>query len=191
MVRAYEPDPVSREVIERVVGTIRRAPSAGFSQGQRVLVVTDPEQRRRIADAVGEEYYVEIGYDRWLSVAPVILIVCTREQDYHDRYVQPDKTTTTGGEEIEWPVPFWWVDAGAYVMLIQLAAIDEGLATGVFGVDARLMDGLRDVLGLPNDIRIVCCLTLGRAAEEAPDRSSRATWPRKPLDELVRWERWS
>src|ERR671936_401614 len=149
MVRAYEPNPVPRETIEQIVGTIRRAPSAGFSQGQRVLVV------------------------------------CTREQDYHDRYVQPDKTTTTGGEEIEWPVPFWWVDAGAYVMLIQLAAIDEGLATGVFGVDGRLMGKLRDVLALPDDVRVVCCLTLGRAAEESgPDRSSRATWPRKPVDEL-------
>ena len=32
MVRAYEPEPISRETIERIVGTVRRAPSAGFSQ---------------------------------------------------------------------------------------------------------------------------------------------------------------
>jgi nitroreductase len=29
MVRAYEPEPIPRETLERIVGTIRRAPSAG------------------------------------------------------------------------------------------------------------------------------------------------------------------
>src|SRR5204862_3588686 len=37
MVRAYEPDLIDRATIERIVGTVRRAPSAGFSQGQRLL----------------------------------------------------------------------------------------------------------------------------------------------------------
>ena len=49
MVRAYEPRPVPRETLARIVGTIRRAPSAGFSQGQRLVVVTEPERRRAIA----------------------------------------------------------------------------------------------------------------------------------------------
>jgi hypothetical protein len=34
MVRSYLPDPIERETIERIVRTVRRAPSAGFSQGQ-------------------------------------------------------------------------------------------------------------------------------------------------------------
>jgi len=32
-------------------------------------------------------------------------------QDYHDRYRKSDKLQD--GSEIEWPVPFWYVDEGA------------------------------------------------------------------------------
>lgn len=189
MVRAYEPRPVPRETLERVVGTIRRAPSAGFSQGQRLVVVTEPERRRAIAEAVGEEYYVEQGFASWISGAAALVVVCTREEDYHDRYRQPDKLQED--EEIEWPVPYWYVDAGAAAMLVLLAAIDEGLAAGVFGIPAERMESMRELLRLPNDVAIVEVITLGYpAADTASDRlSSRGTRPRRPLDESVRWER--
>ena len=35
MVRSYLPDPIPREAVERMVATVRRAPSGGFSQGAR------------------------------------------------------------------------------------------------------------------------------------------------------------
>ncbi|TMM11939.1 MAG: nitroreductase family protein, partial [Actinobacteria bacterium] len=41
MVRHYTGEAVPRETLERIVATVRRAPSAGFSQGQRLLVVDD------------------------------------------------------------------------------------------------------------------------------------------------------
>jgi nitroreductase len=190
MVRAYEQRPVPREVLERIAGTIRRAPSAGYSQGQRLIVVTDSELRGEIAVAVGEDFYVGQGFAPWISGAAALVVVCTREEDYHDRYRQPDKLD--GDEEIEWPVPYWQVDAGAAAMLVLLAAVDEGLAAGVFGVPAERMETVRGLLGLPDDIAIVEVITLGYPAEDtASDRlSSRGTRPRRPLDELVRWERW-
>ena len=45
MVRHYEPEAVPRETLERICRTVRRAPSGGFSQGQRLIVVTDAEMR--------------------------------------------------------------------------------------------------------------------------------------------------
>ena len=42
MVRHYDRESIPRETLERLVATVRRAPSAGFSQGQRLLVVDDP-----------------------------------------------------------------------------------------------------------------------------------------------------
>jgi FMN reductase [NAD(P)H] len=190
MVRAYEPQPVARETLERIVGTIRRAPSAGFSQGQRFVVVTDAERRKAIADAVGESFYVEQGFAPWISGAAALIVVCTREDDYHDRYRQPDKLLE--GEEIEWPVPYWHADAGKATMLVLLAAIDEGLAAGVFGVPADRMQSVRELLDLPRDVAIVEVITLGHpATDDVSDRlSSRGTRPRRPLDELVHWERW-
>ena len=77
-------------------------------------------------------------------------------------------------------------------MLVLLAAIDEGLAAGVFGVGADTEQRVREVLGLPDDVALVEVITLGYPGEDtASDRlSSRGTRPRRPLDELVRWERY-
>ena len=105
MVRAYEPDPIPREKLERIVATVRRAPSGGFSQGHRLVVVTDAAVRAEIARIVGEDEWVAAGREPWLSAAPAHIAVCTREQDYHDRYNEPDKLAATGGVEVEWPVP--------------------------------------------------------------------------------------
>jgi nitroreductase len=191
MVRAYEPEAIPRETLERIVATIRRAPSGGFSQGQRFVVVTDRERKRAIAGVVGEDYYVGEGFAAWISGAAALVVVCAREEDYHDRYRQPDKVDEQG-YEIEWPVPYWYVDAGKAAMLVLLAAIDEGLAAGVFGVPAEHMRDFRELIGLPPDVAVVEVITLGKAGEDTmSDRaSSRATRPRRPLDELVRWERW-
>jgi FMN reductase [NAD(P)H] len=185
MVRAYEPEPVPREAVERIVRSVRRGPSAGFSQGLRLVVVTEGERRRRLAQIVGEE--------SWVGNAPVLVVVCVREDDYHDRYRQPDKLALTGGVEIEWPIPFWYFDAGAAAMLILLAAIDEGYAAGLFGVVVEALPAVREELGLPDDVEIMCCITIGRAADddEASALSSRLTRRRRAQDEIVRWERWS
>jgi nitroreductase len=190
MVRNYLPEPVPRETIERIVATVRRVPSGGFSQGQRLIVVTEREVRAAIARLADEEQSVAEGFEPWISQAPVHVVVCTREEDYHERYRRPDKLQA--GEEIEWPVPYWYVDAGAALMLLLLAAIDEGLAAGVFGLPADQIEPLRNLLGLPDELRFVAVVTLGRTA---PDHrwsaaTSRATQRRKGLDELVRWERW-
>jgi nitroreductase len=192
MVRAYEPEPLPREILERITATIRRAPSGGFSQGQRFVVVTDPGTRKRIAEIAGEEYYVGQGFAPWISGAAALIVVCAREEDYHDRYRQPDKVDEEG-EEIEWPVPYWHVDAGKAAMLVLLAAIDEGLGAGVFGLSREGIADLRQLLSIPDDVAVVEVITLGRPGRDdvSTRLSSRGTRPRKPLDELVRWERWS
>jgi len=48
-VRRFEDDGVERSVIDRIARLAQRAPSAGFSQGQRLVVVTDPDLRRQVA----------------------------------------------------------------------------------------------------------------------------------------------
>jgi FMN reductase [NAD(P)H] len=192
MVRHYDPAPVARETIERIVRTVRRAPSGGFSQGQRLIVVTDPAKRARIAELLHEDEWIAKGLEPWLSVAPAHIVACTRAQDYHDRYNEPDKLAVTGGVEIEWPAPFWFVDAGAAMMLLLLAAIDEGLAAGVYGVTVPEMQDFKSLLGIPDDVAVVAGVTIGRgeADANAARASSRFTQPRRPLDEVVRWERW-
>ena len=186
MVRHYTGDPVPRETLERIAATVRRAPSAGFSQGQRLLVVDDPELIAKLAALAGAEE----GVEPWFPSAPVHVLVLTREADYHERYRRDDKLRD--GDEIEWPVPFWYVDAGATLMLVLLAAIDEGLSAGVYGVPVEQDPSWRELLAIPDELRIVAGVTIGRGAPDPgwSARTSRATQRRRTLDELVHWNSW-
>jgi nitroreductase len=187
MVRHYTGERVPREVLERIAATVRRAPSAGFSQGQRLLVVDDPV----LLAALAGEGELE-GTEPWFGSAAAHVLVLTREQDYHDRYTRQDKLEATGGSEIVWPVPYWHVDAGAALMLVLLAALEEGLAAGVYGIELDDQPRVRELLGIPDELAIVAGITLGRPAPdpEWSKRTSRATQRRRTVDELVHWNRW-
>ncbi|MEA2451808.1 MAG: hypothetical protein QOG04_518 [Actinomycetota bacterium] len=185
MVRNYRSEPVDPAAVARIVDTARRAPSAGFSQGQYFIVLTSQDSRAALADIAGEAEYVALGMDPWISAAPVHVAVCVKEADYHQRYQEPDKLDASGAE-IGWPIPYWWIDIGASLMLLLLAAVDEGLAAGFFGV--HRLEGLRDLLGVPDDVVPIGVVTLGHAA---PDRrSSSLDRGRKPTEEVVHYERW-
>ena len=113
-----------------------------------------------------------------------------RGVDYHERYRKPDKLLEDGSE-IEWRVPWWWVDAGKAMMLLLLAAIDEGLGAGLFGLfPAEHNELLREELGMPEDVEIVGVVTIGHAAPDDGRGSSRRKFPWLPLEEVVRWEHW-
>jgi nitroreductase len=192
MVRNYTDEPVPREAVERIVDRGRRAPSGGFSQGARFVIVTDEATRGRIAELADEAGYVQSGFEPWISRAPVHIVALMREDDYHDRYTQPDKLEQAGGEEIEWRVPWWWVDAGKAIMLLLLAAIDEGLGAGLFGLVGDRNVDLRELLGAPEDFEVVGIVTVGHPAPEPNEegRKKRLRQARRPLDDVVRWERW-
>lgn len=184
MVRNYRPEPVPEESIERIVAAGLRAPSAGNTQGQSLVVVTDPARRAEIARLAGENRYVASGFDPWISSAPAHIVVCVSESAYHERYREPDKLTAEGDER-EWPVPYWWVDGGATLMLVLLAAVDEGLAAGFLGVHA--IPGLRDLLGIPVEVTPIGVVTIGYPA---PDRRS-SSLDRGRRDTAVHRDRWS
>lgn len=186
MVRNYTEAEVDREVLQRIAAAALRAPSAGYSQGQAVVVVTEPETRKRISEAAGEQSYVGQGFDPWISRAPAHLVLCVSEEAYHRRYQKPDKLDESG-QEIDWPVPYWWVDVGASLMAVLLAVVDEGLAAGFLGTHA--LGDLQGELGIPADYIPIGVVTVGHPA---PDRrsSSLALGPRS-VSSVIHWERWN
>jgi nitroreductase len=186
MVRNYDSETaVSQDALERIAAAAQRAPSAGFSQGQRLVIVTDPARRQRIAEICHEPEYVEAGFDPWVSRAPALIVPCVSEQIYHARYQEPDKVNDDG-TEIDWPIPYWYVDVGATVMLILLAAIDEGLAAGFLGTH-RTAD-LQQELGLPTDMIPVGVITVGHPLPDRRSGSLKRGWV-KP-DDFAHWEKW-
>jgi len=183
MVRNYSNAPVDEAALGRMLAAAERAPSAGFSQGARFIVIRDANTRRAIAELAGEDEYVAQGFAPWMSGAPVHVAVCVRENDYHERYREPDKVQSDGSE-IDWPIPYWWVDAGAALMLLLLAAIDEGLAAGLFGF--HRLDGLKELLGIPDDVAPIGIVTIGHPAPDRPSSSLR----RGRKTDVVHRERW-
>lgn len=184
MVRAYTEQPVDAAALDRILDLARRAPSAGFSQGQSFLVVTDAADRRRVADICDEPAYVAQGFDPWISRAPVLVVPCVRAGAYVERYAEPDKERST--KPLDWDVPFWWVDGGAALMLLLLAVVDEGLAAGFLAADPQ---PLRDLFGIPADVDPLGVVTIGHGAPDRPSGS--LARGRRSLDEVVHRGRWS
>ncbi len=187
MVRRFADEPVDRAVLDRIAAAAKRAPSAGFSQGQRLVIVTDPAMRRRLGVACGEDEYADLGLGRWVSECAAQFVPCVSEEIYHERYRQPDKVDE-GGEEEPWPVPYWWMDIGATALLIHLAAIDEGLGAGFagpYGIDGAI----ERELGVPPDFVAVGVIPVGRSLDDV--RSPSLARRRLPMEEFARWETWN
>jgi len=185
MHRAFLPDPLPEEQVARVADAIRHSPSAGFSQGGSIVVVTDAATRLAIARTFTESPEGDGGY---IATAPVHLVISTDESLYHARYNEPDKLAITGGVEIVWPVPYWYVDAGALMMAVLMSAIDEGLASAfVCHPDQKRI--LDELIGLPPEVVPVGVALIGRPAEAA-DIGSRLRSRRRAGADLVHWHRW-
>jgi nitroreductase len=186
MVRRYLDRPVDPAAVERIATTALRGPSAGFSQGVRLVVATDSQRRAAIAEVCGEAEHVARGRDPWLSVAPVHVVLCVRPDDYRERYAEADKAASVRPDD--WDVPLWWVDAGAALMLLLLAAVDEGLGAGVLQVADPA--GLRTLLDIPGDVEPVALVTIGHPADD-PGPPGSATRGRRPASESLRYERFT
>jgi nitroreductase len=168
MVRHFADEPVDRAILERIAATAQHAPSAGFSQGQRLLVVTEPTLRRRIGLLCGEDSYTDAGFDPWISQSAALFIPC--------------------GTEINWPVPYWWMDIGCTVMLVLLAAVNEGLAAGFAGSDAAGYVEMCSFLGIPADFAPVGVIPVGRALPDKRSESLKRGWVPNP--QFARWNGW-
>ena len=183
-VRRFEDGGVEHEVIQRIARLAQRTPSAGFSQGQRLVVVTDPAARREVARICGEELY-EADFGPWISECAAQFIPCVSEAIYHRRYQEPDKVQEDG-TEIDWPIPYWWVDVGATMQNIWLAAVNEGLGCGFVGTDE--LDDLRSVLGIPVEFTPIGVMPVGRPLPDVRSPSLKRGW--NSFEEFARWDQW-
>ncbi|MGD8750871.1 MAG: nitroreductase family protein [Anaerolineales bacterium] len=185
MVRNFRDQLVAPEALERILKYAQQGPSAGFTQGQDFVTITNSEDRMAIAELCGEKEYEAKGFDPFISRAPVLIVPCTSEAAYRRRYREPDKLGEDG-EEMEWPIPYWFMDAGCAVMLILLAAVDEGLAAGFAGIWD--INALRDLLGIPPEVTPMGVIPIGHPAPDK--RSPSLKRGRRPKEEVIHRHRW-
>jgi nitroreductase len=186
MVRRFDPAPLAPAVLERILHSATRAPSAGFSQGLDLVVLEGPEAVRGFWRATTDPRF---GKPYSTAEPPVIVLVLSDPQAYLDRYGQPDKAGLGMETEAGWPVPYWDMDAAMAVMLMLLTAVDEGVGAWWFGVFHRAEALLRD-LGVPEGRRLVGAVALGRPAADDRPTGSAVTRPRRRMDEVVHRGRW-
>ncbi len=184
-VRRFVDGGVDREVIERIARLAQRTPSAGFSQGQRLVVVVDPGLRRRVGVVCGEQQY-EPDFGRWISECAAQFVPCVSEGIYHRRYQEPDKLDEDGSE-IDWPIPYWWVDVGATMQTVMLAAVNEGLGCGFAG-PAGGVAPLREALGIPEAFTPIGVMPVGIPLPDVRSPSLQRGWV--PFEQFARWDRW-
>jgi nitroreductase len=181
MHRAFLPEPIPREQIERIAGVIRRAPSGGFSQGGSIVVITDDAVKGELIDRFEMS-------GTYAEDAPVLMVISANEALYHARYNEADKLAITGGVEVTWPVPYWFVDAGALLTLVLLATIDEGLAGAFIGHpdQKRICD---EVLGLPAEVVPIGLALVGKPGDDPPT-GSRLKERQRSADALIHRQGW-
>jgi nitroreductase len=188
MVHAFEPRPVDRDLVDRLLDSARRAPSAGFSQGSDFVVLDDPAAVARFWELTDDPRF-PVPADEVAVGPPVLVLAFSDPGRYVARYSQPDKIAFGLDQADAWPVKFWDTDTAMACMVLLLAAVDAGLGGWFFGV-AYGEDALRQELGVPDDRQLIGVVGLGYEGVDERPRGSAYSLSRRPLDEMVHRNRW-
>lgn len=185
MVRAYDDRPVAEGSLRHILDAARRAPSAGLSQPVDLLVLTDPDHRARFWDLA---FPIRDDYP-WprLFHAPVVVVPLVEPAAYARRYALADKAPAGLDDLDAWPVPYWWIDGGAAVENLLLAAVGEGLGASLFGLFINEAEILT-TFGVPAGHRALGGITIGHPVPEPPVTST--PLPRRALDDIVHRGQW-
>ncbi|RPH30513.1 MAG: nitroreductase [Bacteroidales bacterium] len=163
-VRAYKPDMVEKDKIDRIVEAGRIAPSACNAQPWKFIVVDDPELKNKIADATSNRV---IGINHFTKQAPVHIVVVLESANFNSNFgsLMKDKN-----------LPL--IDIGITTAQMCLQATAEGLGTCILGwFNERTIKKLLDI---PKSKRVILVITLGYAANDELREKKRKT-----TDEVV------
>lgn len=189
-VGAYTQKEVPQAKVITVLDAARWAPSAHNAQPWRFIVVTDHDVKRRLAEAMADEWAEDLARDgvrsdvrrnlvessvERFTKAPVLIIASITMEDM-DKY--PDETR----RESEYSMATQSLAAAIQNML--LVAKSQELGSCWFCAPLFCQDVVRKVLGIPHHVEPQALVTLGYPSEQ-PDAPRR-----KPLREVVFKNRW-
>ncbi len=185
--RYLKPDPVPQELIERVIYAATRASSPGNSQAWDFVVVRSPETKTKIRDLLAPRFKARgVGVPRTgrvtsgmiagamhlaesLNEVPAIIFVCG-----------PVAYPPNAPME-----QFVWSALYPAAQNLIVAARSLGLGTTFTTFHMFMENQLRDLLGIPKEIKFGVMIPIG--------------WPqkdfvkvkRKPISEVIHLDKWS
>ncbi len=158
-VRAYLPVPVEDQKLNAVLEAARLAPSAANRQEWRFVIVRERETRKKLAGAAGGQEFV--------GDAPVIIVACAETDGHVMRCGQ-----------LSYPI-----DVAIALDHMSLAAVGLGLGTCWIGLfDEKKV---KEILHIPDEIRVVELMPLGYPSDPSPIAKDRL-----PLDRIVKYDHW-
>ena len=158
-VRNFEDKPIEEKKLRAVLEAGRVAPSAKNRQEWRFIVVKDREVRRKIVEAAKGQSFV--------GEAPVIIVACAVDDGY---------VMTCG--QLSYPI-----DVAIALDHISLAAIEHGLGTCWIG--AFNEEEVKEILGIPEDVRAVELMLIGYPAHQSVKEKNRL-----PIDKIIKYDNW-
>ncbi len=196
-IRQYSAEPVSKEHLDLILEAARQAPSGENAQPWRFVVVQDPSTRKKLGAIAGggsgrrftAEFVTQKMQERFSSLedeankkaafenltsgrvsafladAPVSLVVCGRKD--------------------VWDLPY---DTSAAIenILLMVTALDLAACWVIAPcIDIRDEERLKELLGVPEEIKVVSIISIGH-----PVRAHRPR-PRLALKEIVFSESWN
>jgi nitroreductase len=193
-VREFTADAIDDETVYRILETARFAPSGGNRQGWRVILIKDPERRRRLRDLYLEGWYEYLaqtmaGLVPW---APLTDEEAERQAIGRAPELAEQAAAGPGGfaEHLE-SVPVLLLlladlsalaaldkDLARYTFVggaslypfawsIQLAARAEGMGGVITTMPVRRESAVRDLFDIPADFALAGLLALGRPVRQA------------------------
>jgi F420 biosynthesis protein FbiB-like protein len=184
-VRRFTGEPVANEIVEAVLEAGLWAPSPHGTQPWRFVVVTQPENRALLADAMADAWRHNLAMDaepaeviegrlagsrRRLLEAPVLLIVCLDMSEL-DRYPDPQRATAEETMAVQ--------SLGACVENMLLTAYAHGIDAGWMCAPLFCPDVVVATLHLPDHLIPHGLIAMGHTATNPKRR------PRRTLDTLV------
>jgi 5,6-dimethylbenzimidazole synthase len=188
----FTDEPVSDELLDKLLRAAHHAPSVGFMQPWNFVVIRDPATKERVhrgferAHEESAAMFPEEKQDQYrgfklegIREAPVnLLITCDRNRTgpvVIGRTVQPE------------------MDLFSTVCAVQnlwLAARAEGIGVGWVSIIHE--QELRDIFNLPESVVVIAYLCIGHVSHfpDMPELEKAGWLPRLNLDELIYYEQW-
>lgn len=189
----FKADPIPDEVLSRVLYAAHHAPSVGFMQPSNFMVIRDHEKKRQVHDLFNiahkeaaemfpqekRETYRALKLEGIMESPLNICITCDRDSA---------GPTVIGRTHIK------TMDLYSSVCAVQnfwLAARAEGL--GVGWVSILDQEKLQALLEIPRRVIPIAYLCVGYVEHfyRKPELETAGWLPRRPLEELIHFERWN
>ena len=154
-IRAYKPDSIPEEKLNKVLEAARWAPSGKNGQPWRFVVVRDAKIKEALVPACRNQKY--------LAQAPIVVAACGTDAEAYQKQ---------GGY-----MTSMIIDVAIALEHMILSATAEGLGTCWIGAFSE--EEVRKILNVPAHLRIVALILLGYPSETPQPK------PRKELKEIV------